>query len=94
VLANTNDDASAPVRLMLEIVSAALPVLVIVTACDALVAPGFSLPKFRLVADKLTAGAPVSLAGTTKSVTLCLQPMVCPATTPVAFGANCLIRQW
>ena len=72
LFANPNEEASAPVTAMLEMASAASPVLVSVTVCDALAAPTVSLPKLRLVADKLTAGPVVSLlTGITNSVTLC-----------------------
>jgi hypothetical protein len=55
LFANPNDDASAPVTAMLVMVRGAVPVLVSVTDCDALVDPTFSLPNDRLVADSDTA---------------------------------------
>jgi len=49
--------AKLPVATILEMVSAAVPVLVNVTACAALVVPKGWLEKVRLVTDKLTTGA-------------------------------------
>ena len=49
--------AKLPVTTILEMVNAAVPVLVTVTACDALVVPTGWLGKVRLVSDKLTTGA-------------------------------------
>jgi len=54
LLANTNEEALAPVSAMLVIDRAALPVLVMVTDCELLVEPTATEPKLRLVADKVT----------------------------------------
>jgi hypothetical protein len=56
LLANTNEEASAPATLMLEMVRAAPPKLVRVIDCDAVAEPTFSEPNDKLVADKDTAG--------------------------------------
>jgi len=63
LFAKTNDDASAPVTVMLPISSVAPPVLVSVTDCDALVDPTCWLAKDKLLAERDTAGgvAPVPL---------------------------------
>jgi hypothetical protein len=61
LFANTNEEASAPVTAMLVMVKGPVPVLVSVTDCDALVAPGSTVPNERLVAESVTAGAPVSV---------------------------------
>jgi len=49
--------AKSPVATMLVINKAAVPVLLMVTACGVLVVPKGWLEKVRLVADKLTSGA-------------------------------------
>src|ERR1035438_427303 len=54
VFANTNEEAFAPVTLMLAIARVAPPVLVKVTCFDALAVPTISLPNDRLVADSDT----------------------------------------
>ena len=56
LFANTNEDASVPVTSMLVMVRGAVPVLVSVTDCDALVDPSFSLPNDKLLADRVTDG--------------------------------------
>jgi hypothetical protein len=56
LFANTNEEASAPVKVMLEIDRAAVPVFVIVIDCDPLAVPTLTEPNERLVAEKLTAG--------------------------------------
>src|SRR5580698_10652428 len=63
LFANTNEEASVPVTAMLVMVRGAVPVLVSVTDCDALVAPAFTEPNERLLADSdTTAGVrPVPL---------------------------------
>jgi hypothetical protein len=60
--------AKSPVTVMLEIVKAAVPVLVIVIVCGALVDPSAWLVKVKLVADRLTTGA---AAPTPERVTVC-----------------------
>ena len=52
---NTNEEASAPVTAMLVMARGPVPVLVSVTDCDALVAPGSTVPNERLVAERVTA---------------------------------------
>ena len=54
--------AKSPLVAMALIVSGALPLLVSVTVCAALVVPTFWLPKLRLAGDSVTAGA-VGAAG-------------------------------
>jgi hypothetical protein len=56
VFAKANDEAPVPVTVMLAMSRGALPVLVRVTDCDALVVPTFwGVPNDRLVADSDTA---------------------------------------
>ena len=54
--ANTNEEASAPVTAMLLMDRGAVPVLVSVTDCDALLVPNWAEPNERLVAERVTAG--------------------------------------
>ena len=54
VFANTNDEASAPVTLMLLIVTTEEPVLVMVTLCEAVVPPTLSEPNDKLVAESVS----------------------------------------
>ena len=83
LLAKTNEDALAPVTAMLVMVSAAVPLLVTVTDWEALIAPTFTDPKARLVADKLTGGsAPVPLR-----VILCGEPGALSVMVMDAFNA-------
>jgi len=83
LLAKSNDEASAPVTVMLVMVSAAVPLLVTVTDWEALIAPTFTDPKARLVADKLTGGsAPVPLR-----VILCGEPGALSVMVMDAFNA-------
>ena len=56
LFAKTNDEAFAPVTAMLEIDSAANPVLVRVTVCEVLDEPMNTEPKDRLVADNANTG--------------------------------------
>lgn len=88
--AKTNEEALVPVTAMLEIATAALPVFVITTVCDALVAPTFSEPKERLVVERVTGGVtPVPL-----NETVCGDPVALSATfrvplsEPVVVGFN------
>ena len=53
-MAKTNCEALAPVTEMLVIVSAALPLLVIVTACKLLHVPTVVAPNAMLVGDRVT----------------------------------------
>ena len=91
LLANTNEEASAPVTAMLEIVSATAPVFVNVTYCDPLIEPTFVDPNERLVADRVTGGTrPVPL-----SAMLCGDPatlsviVTAAVNAPTAVGAKC-----
>src|SRR5580704_12960959 len=52
LFANTKDDTSVPVTLMLVMASVEPPVLVKVTCCEALVVPISPLPNDRLVAER------------------------------------------
>jgi hypothetical protein len=52
LFANPNEEASAPVTAMLVIARGAVPVLVSVTDCDALVAPNLTEPNERPVAER------------------------------------------
>lgn len=62
LLANTNEEALVPVITMLEMDTAALPVLVTVTDCDPLASPMITEPNERLVAERVTGGStPVPL---------------------------------
>jgi hypothetical protein len=56
LLANRNEEASVPVNAMLVMVKGAVPVLVSVTDCDALVDSTSWPAKVKLVADRDTAG--------------------------------------
>jgi hypothetical protein len=92
LLANAKEDAFVPVTAMLETVSAALPVLVNVTVCDAVVPPTASLPNDRLVADKDTTGVPtpVPLTAIDCGLLLALSTMLTAAVSaPADSGAKC-----
>jgi hypothetical protein len=85
--------ALVPPKVMLLIVSAAVPVLVSVTLCAALDMPTCTLPKAMVLLDKLTAGvgaeAPVPLRLTLlgEPVALCAIAKL-PLRAPVAPGLN------
>jgi hypothetical protein len=91
VLANTNWDAPVPVTAMLVMVSAAVPVLVMVTVCEPLDCPTVTEPKARLAADKVTGGvSPVPLSEMLCGESLALSVMVMAAVkAPTAVGAKC-----
>lgn len=91
LLANTNEDAFAPVIVMLVIDSDAVPVLVITTVWDTLDAPTAVAAKATLVADRVTgAGSPVPFNATLCGEALALSVMVTPAVNaPVLVGAKC-----
>ncbi len=78
---------------MLLIVSGAVPLLVSVTACAALVLPTCWLPKLRLVGERVTAGA-VGATPVPVRLTLCGLPAALsvidtvPVRVPVAVGVN------
>ena len=82
LLTKTYDEAFTPVTVMLPMFSVALPVLVRVTDCDALLVPTFWLPNERLVAERATAGAratPVPLRAMLCGESLALSVMVMAA---------------
>ena len=54
LLANTNEEALAPVTAMLVIETVAVPVLVIVTYCDSLDMPTVVAGNVRLIGDSVT----------------------------------------
>ena len=93
LLAKTNCDAFVPVTAMLVIVSVAVPVLVMVTYCDALDVPTVTEPNDRLAAVKVTgpAGAtPVPVSEIDCGELLALSVMVIAAVfAPAAVGAKC-----
>src|SRR5271163_1106610 len=80
----------APVRVMLERFSAAVPALVSVTLCAALIVPTGLAAKTRFAADKLTAGA----APVPASATVCRLPGALsarfnvPDSAPATDGVN------
>jgi hypothetical protein len=89
---NANEAAPVPVTLILLMVRVALPVLVNVTLCDALVAPTSTLPNGKLVADNETvvAVAPVPVKATDCGEPVALSVIVMAAVmAPVAVGAKC-----
>ena len=92
LFANTNEEVSAPVTEMLVIVSAAVPVLVMDTYCDALVFPTLTVPKERLVADRVTGAAgatPVPVNAMVCGDVVALSMMVMAAVmAPAAVGAK------
>ncbi len=79
---------------MLEMVSAALPLLVSVTLCAGLVVPTAWLPKLRLVDDRLTAGAELVLVPLPDRPTDCGLPLAlsvivtAAVSVPVAVGVK------
>ena len=87
----TKDDAFVPVTAILLIANAAVPVLVIITVCDALADPTVVEGKVRLVADKVTGGAtPVPLNATLCGELPALSVIVIAAVSePVLVGAKC-----
>ena len=91
MFAKPKEAAFAPVTVMLVIARAALPMLVSVTDCDALVVPTAFAPNDRLVADSDAIGAvPVPL-----SAIVCGEPLTLPVivivavNAPAVFGAKC-----
>ena len=91
LLANTNEEAFVPVRAMLKIVKVAPPVLVKVTACDAVELPTGSEPYDRLVAESVTVVfVPVPVSATFCGEPLALSVIVIAAViAPVVAGAKC-----
>jgi len=93
LFAKTNEDAFAPVTAILVMVSVAVPVLVIVTDCDPLDEPTFTVPNERLVAESVTGAigaAPVPLNAMVCGEPATLSVMVTAAVTaPAAVGAKC-----
>ena len=90
VLVCIKSPALVPVMARLEIVKAALPVLVRVTACAVLVVPTDWLPKERLAGARLTAGAvPVPVRLTVWGLPTALSAMVSEgARLPLADGVK------
>lgn len=88
---NRNDDALAPVTVMLVIERAVPPVLVSVTCCVALVVPTAWLAKVRLVADSVGGGMnPVPLSAILWGELTALSAIVMAAVSaPSAAGAKC-----
>ena len=91
LLTNTNEVAFAPVTAMLVIVSVALPVLVKVTACDAVAVPTAEEPNDRLVADSVAPGPrPVPLSATLCGVPVALSVIrMAAVSAPPVKGAKC-----
>jgi hypothetical protein len=88
---NTNEVASVPVTAMLVMANGAVPVLVSVTDCDALVDSTCSPAKVKLVADRSTAGGvwPVPDSAMVCGEPLALSVMVIVAVSvPVAAGVK------
>jgi len=88
---NAKEEAFVPVTLMLVMESAAAPLLVRVTDCDAVAVPTGDEPKARLVAERVTAGpTPVPA-----SAILCGEPpalsvmVMAAASGPLAVGSKC-----
>lgn len=92
VLAKTKEEASVPVTAMLEIDSAAVPVLVMVTDCDALDEPTVTAPNERLVAERVTGAVgatPVPLNAMLCGDVVALSVMVIAAfNAPAVLGAK------
>ena len=91
VFANTNEEASAPLTLMLIMVSGPPPVLVNVTDCDALDVPTAWSPYVRLTAESDTSGTtPVPVNATVWGDPGELSVMTMLADSgPVTVGAKC-----
>src|ERR1700735_142745 len=92
VFAKTNEEASAPVTVMLVKDKAAVPVLVRVTVFDPVDDPTVSSPNDRLVADRETAGAatPVPLSAIVCGEVEALSVMVMVAVrAPAIKGGKC-----
>jgi hypothetical protein len=68
LLANTNEDALAPVTAMLAIDKAALPLFVITTVCDPLDVPTVVVANARLVGESVTGDPPETVTVTTLDV--------------------------
>jgi len=96
LLANTNDDAFAPVTAMLLMLSVALPALVTVTDCEPLAVPTVVGAYDKLAAERVIAGVtPVPLSAMVCGEVVSLSVMVMLALIgPVVVGAKCpWIRQ-
>ena len=91
LLAKTNDDASAPVTVILLMVSVVPPTLVIVTDCEPLAVPTVVGASDKLVAEKVIAGVtPVPLNAIVCGEVASLSVMVILAPIgPVPVGAKC-----
>lgn len=90
LLAKTKEDASEPSRTMPVMVSVVVPLLVMVTDCEPLVAPTSIEPKERLVAERPTGGTtPVPLKEMDWGEVAALSVMVTDAVrTPPLVGAK------
>jgi len=91
LFANTNDDASVPVRAMLVSDSADVPLFVTVTDCEPVASPKVTDPYDRLVAERVTGnGTPVPLSVIACGDVVALSVIVIAATSaPAAVGAKC-----
>lgn len=92
VLAKTNEEASVPVSAMLVIVKVAVPVLVMVTDCDALVEPTMVAGNARLAAENVTGPDcnPVPVSAMVCGDVAALSVRVTAAVrAPVTAGAKC-----
>ena len=92
LFANTNEEASVPVKTMLVMASVEVPVLVRITVCEALVVPTSCVPNTRLVADNDTVVelTPVPLREMLCGEPVALSVMVMAAVrAPAAAGAKC-----
>jgi hypothetical protein len=90
LLAKSNEEAFAPTTAILVNEIAAPPVLVTVTACDALVVPTFTVPNARLLSESASEDVrvkPVPLNTKISGELLSLSVMVTDATAgPTAVG--------
>ena len=91
LLANTNEEAFVPVRAMLVMDKVALPVLVKVTACDAVAVPTAEEPNDKLVAESVAPGPrPVPLTATLCGVPVALSVIrMAAVSAPPVKGAKC-----
>ena len=91
LLANTNEEAFAPVTAILVIASVAVPVLVKVTLCDAVAVPTAEEPNDKLVAESVAAGprpVPVSATFCGEPPALSVMEMAAVSAPPVV-GSKC-----
>ena len=90
-LAKTNCVASAPVTAILEMVSAAVPVLVMVIICEPLDSPWMVGAKLSALAERVTGGSrPVPVSAIVCGELSALSVIVMSAVNaPAAIGAKC-----